>query len=168
MLINVHQTRLAEGLPLPARAHETDIGFDIPTAVDFSVAPGESVKVPTGLVFDLPEEPLMVGGVAYRVALIIEQRTGNGGKGLIPGATVVDPGYRSDREDVNGLTLLLRNVNRPYRWRRSKGVLAFKRGDRVVQGLFMLFPVLSLSLAGAGEIRWDTERGGKRFGATGR
>lgn len=164
--IKVFQTPLAEGLPLPARAHSTDIGWDIQTAVDFSVRPGEAVRVPTGLVFDLPEEPIVIGNMPHRLGLVIEQRTGNGGRGLFPAATIVDPGYRPDKDDPNGLTLLLRNMNRPGWFGRS--ALSFKRGDKVVQGIFLLFPGVELASAPASAIRWGTERGAKRFGATGR
>lgn len=164
--IKVFQTSLAKGLPLPSRAHLTDIGWDIQTAVDFSVAPGEAVRVPTGLVFDLPEEPVVIGTMPHRIGLVIEQRTGNGGRGLFPAATIVDPGYRSGKDDPSGLTLLLRNVNRP-RW-FGRNTLSFKRGDKVVQGIFLLFPWVELVGSSASDIRWDTARGAKRFGATGR
>lgn len=164
--IKVFQTSLAKGLPLPQRAHTTDIGWDIQAAVDFSVAPGEAVRVPTGLVFDLPEGPIVIGTMPHRLGLVIEQRTGNGGRGLFPAATIVDPGYRSDKDDPNGLTLLLRNVNRQGWF--GRGALSFKRGDKVVQGIFQLFPWVELAGASASDISWDTERGAKRFGATGR
>lgn len=164
--IKVFQTPLAKGLPLPQRAHSTDIGWDIQTAVDFSVAPGEAVRVPTGLVFDLPEGPIVIGTMPHRLGLVIEQRTGNGGRGLFPAATIVDPGYRSDKDDPNGLTLLLRNVNRAS-WIRNR-TLSFSRGDKVVQAIFLLFPCVELVDAPASDICWDTERGSKRFGATGR
>jgi dUTPase len=158
--IGVFQTPLAEGLPLPERAYESDVGFDIRTAVDFRVGPGESVRVPTGLVFDLPTEPFEIDGKLCRVALVIEQRTGNGGRGLIPAATIVDPGYRPDPTDVNGLTLLLRNI--------GNKTLKFKRGDAVVQGLFQLFVIPTLTKVEADEVEWDTDRGAERFGETGR
>lgn len=167
MHIQVYQTPLAAGLPIPSRAHLTDVGFDLQTAIDFSVGPGDPVRVPTGLVFDLPEKPFYIGGmfgfegrIPFRIALIIEQRTGNGGRGLIPAATVVDPGYRPDHDDENGLTLLLRNIGRD--------ILEFKRGDRVAQGLFI--PMIAPELIGVPgkKVHWKTERGKKRFGDTGR
>lgn len=153
--IKIHGTPITEGIELPNMAHPTeDVGFDIRTAVDFTVEPHRDVKVPTGLIFDLP-----VHGGLVRVALVIEQRTGNGGKGLIPGATIVDPGYRPDPEDPNGLTLWLRNV--------SDEKLEFKKGDRIVQGLFV--PMLAPALVSVGkeEVNWETKRGGTRFGGTG-
>lgn len=163
MRIRVYQTKLAEGLPLPARSHETDVGYDLATAVDFSVDPGCVVRVPTGLVFDLPLKKRRLWfffGPPLRLLLQIEQRTGNGSRGLFPAATVVDPAYRSDRNDENGLTLALRNV--------SLETLSFKRGDRVMQGLFFLAVTPTLRGVKANRIRWITDRGSKRFGATGR
>jgi dUTPase len=166
MQIRIHQTRLAAGLPLPQRAHASDVGFDLRSAIDFTVDPGKSVQVPTGLIFDLPIREFRLGGflgfggAPFRIALVIEQRTGNGGRGLYPAATIVDPGYRPDPEDEKGLTLLLRNV--------GTEVLVFARGDAVAQGLFSpIFTPIVLGVA-AKRIRWNTDRGPKRFGATGR
>ena len=166
MIIPIHQTSLAAGLPLPRLAHVgEDVGFDLPTAIDFTVEPGNSVKVPTGLVFDLPTATFRVGGffgiggIPVRIALVIEQRTGNGGRGLFPAATIVDPGYRPDASDENGLTLWLRNV--------GNDLLNFKRGDKVMQGLFILMAVPRLRLTPLDKIRWTTKRMGMRFGETG-
>lgn len=162
MRINVFQTKLAEGLPLPARSHETDVGYDLATAIDFSVDRGCVARVPTGLVFDLPLKRRRLGffGPSYRVMLRIEQRTGLGGRGLFPAATVVDPGYRPERNDEEGLVLLLRNV--------SLERLEFLKGARVAQGVFFLALTPTLCSAPADWIRWVTDRGSKRFGATGR
>jgi dUTPase len=165
MRIKVYQTNLAAGLPLPARSFLTDVGFNIATAIDFTVDGGESVKVPTGLVFDLPTRQFKVrtglfSSLPARLMLQIEQRTGNGGRGLFPAATIVDPGYRPDPEDEAGLTLWLRNV--------GKETLAFKRGDNVVQGLFVLCITPTIVQVPARLIRWDTDRGAGRFGSTGR
>jgi dUTPase len=166
MRIRIHQTKLALGLPLPRRAHPSDVGFDLRSCIDFTVDPGKSVQVPTGLIFDLSTKEFRIGGffgfggLPFRIALVIEQRTGNGGRGLYPAATIVDPGYRSDPEDEKGLTLLLRNV--------GTETLTFARGDAVAQGLFSpIFTPIVLGVS-AKRIRWNTDRGSKRFGATGR
>jgi dUTPase len=181
MRINVYRTAPAKDLPLPARAHESDIGYDLCSAIDFTVAPGDSIKVPTGLVFNLSEKTFYIGGfrlfgfrlwggLPFGIALIIKQRTGNGGKGLFPAATEVDPGYRPiiddyiativcDPFDPNGLVLWLRNV--------GNDTLTFKRGDKVVQGLFELRFKPKLVDAPFKKIKRFTARGAKRFGATG-
>lgn len=154
--IKIWQTPLAEGIPLPARAFEgEDAGYDLRTAVDFTVAPGQDVKVPTGLVIDIPISDMLARGFVR-----IEQRTGNGGRGLIPGATVVDAGYRSDPEDEKGLTLWLRNI--------GTETLTFKKGDAVMQMLFKPVLAPTITAVGKDQINWDTKRGGGRFGSTGR
>jgi len=164
MKIGVYVTSLAEGLygpqGVPERAHASDVGYDLRTTVGFSLDSGDGIKVPTGLVFDLPTEEFTVGGVPCRIAMLIEQRTGNGGRGLIPAATVVDAGYRPDPEDGSGLTLWLRNI--------GMYTLSFVRGDAVVQARFVFHPVPELVLVGEDQINWSTDRGSKRFGDTGR
>jgi dUTPase len=159
-------TPLAEGIPPPARAHHSDSGYDLRTCIDFTIHPGEVRDVPTGLVFDIPERAFrnkvrgLFGLGTYVWELKIEQRTGNGGKGLFPAATVVDAGYRPNHDDPNGLTLRLRNV--------GSDVLTFKRGDAVMQGLFVRNYTPTLRQVPKACIRWNTKRGNKRFGATGR
>jgi dUTP pyrophosphatase len=160
MKIKVFQTALAKGLPLPKRAYPSDVGFDLATVADLAVGPGEVAMIPTGLVFDLPTKRFTIGGIPHQLALVVEPRTGRGREGLIPAARVVDAGYRSEPNDVNGLTLALRNV--------GKDLITLQRGDRVAQGLFHLIPIPALVLSDARGINWDTDRKGGRFGSTGK
>ena len=46
--------RLDPELPLPARQHVTDAGYDLVSRIDVIVAAGERVVVPTGIAFALP------------------------------------------------------------------------------------------------------------------
>ncbi len=169
MQIGVYTTKLVGPNWIPKRVHQTDTGFDLKTAIDFSVKPGCNVKVPTGLVFDLPIEVVMQNGIPHQWTLVIEQRTGLAGRGLYPAATIVDAGYRPKPDDENGLTLSLFNVaRRPLLPWSSWNTLSFQRGDKVMQARFVLSPIPNLTYRGHGEVTWNTDRGDKRFGATGR
>lgn len=145
-----------EELPLPFRAHVgEDIGYDLCTAVDFIVGPGEQVFVPTGFIFDLP-----VHGGNFRVEMKIEQRTGTGTKGLFAAAKTVDAGYRPNPNDPEGLVLSLRNV-------ANDEPLVFKRGDRIAQAIFAIKYAPDLVEVPKENIKYDTGRGPKKFGDTG-
>ena len=55
--MNVRVRRLphAEGLPLPARQTAGSAGYDVSSAEEFTLAPGERKAVATGLTFELPD-----------------------------------------------------------------------------------------------------------------
>lgn len=147
--------RWGKALALPEKAHVgEDIGYDLQTAVDFTVKPGQEILVPTGFIFDLP-----VHSGHFRVEMKIEQRTGNGKKGLFAAAKTVDAGYRPDPKDRNGLVLCLRNV--------GNKTLRFKRGDRVAQAIFAIKYAPNLVEAPKEDLKYDTARGPKRLGDTG-
>ncbi len=62
-------------VPLPSYAHPGDAGADLTTTVDVTLAPGERVKVPTGVSIALPDgyvgpdpSPLRPGRVGRRDA----------------------------------------------------------------------------------------------------
>lgn len=148
--------RWGKALNIPEKAHAgEDIGYDLQTAVDFEVKPGQEVLVPTGFIFDLP-----VHSGHFRVEMKIEQRTGNGKKGLFAAAKTVDAGYRPDPNDPNGLVLCLRNV--------GNKTLKFKRGERVAQGIFAIKYAPNLAEVPKDQINYDTARGQKRLGDTGK
>lgn len=159
MKIKVWKSPLVAGLELPSRAYLTDGGYDLRTAVDLTVAPGECVDVPTGLFFDLPTKEFRLGGVPHRLVMRIDQRTGVASKGLFAAATVVDSGYRPDPKHPEGLVLRLRNV--------GTETLSYARGDRVAQALFLLVCTPKLEEAPQDKIFWDTDRGPGRFSSTG-
>lgn len=160
----MYQTPLAEGLPLPSKAHPTDVGWDIATAVDFVAEPGKPVKVPTGLVIDMPDYIFTTGWLWWKkrwvLSFVVKPRTGHGSRGFQPFATEFDTGYRPVRGDINGWVLCLCNL--------SDEPMEFKRGDRVAQivpTLVCAEPWVPITEA---QVKWLTKRGSKRFGATGK
>lgn len=164
MRIGVYQTPLAADLPLPQKAHPTDVGWDIPTAVDFVAEPGVPVKVPTGLVIEMPDKIFTTGYLWRRkkwvLSYVVKNRTGLGSRGLIAVATEIDSGYRPAKGDNNGLTLCLCNV--------SREPITCKRGDRVAQIVPVWVNASPWVSIPESQVTWRTLRGAKRFGETGR
>ena len=103
-------------VPLPSYAHPGDAGADLTTTVDVTLAPGERVKVPTGVSIALPD-----GYVA-----LIHPRSGlaeSAGVTLLNTPGTVDAGYRGE------IQVLLINLD-PHR------SVQLRRGDRIAQVVF--------------------------------
>jgi dUTP diphosphatase len=115
-MVDVLIRRHDEALPLPTYAHAGDAGADLVTTVDVTIAPGERVKVPTGVSIALPD-----GYVA-----LIHPRSGlaaASGVSIVNAPGTVDAGYRGE------IQVLLVNLDRDR-------AVELRRGDRIAQVVF--------------------------------
>src|SRR4051794_16671723 len=115
-MVDVLIRRHDDAVPLPRYAHAGDAGADLVTTVDVTIAPGERVKVPTGVSIALPE-----GYVA-----LIHPRSGlaaSSGLSIVNAPGTVDAGYRGEIE------VLLINLDRDH-------AVELRRGDRIAQVVF--------------------------------
>jgi dUTP pyrophosphatase len=111
--VDVLVVRVDPGLPLPSRAHPGDAGFDLHTAIDVDLGPGERAVVPTGLAIALP------GGYAA----FVHPRSGlaaSYGVTVVNTPGTVDAGYRGE------IKVIMFNTDR-------SSPVRFKRGDRIAQ-----------------------------------
>ena len=113
MSVPVLLKRLDGGIPIPTYARGGDAGADLVTRVDFTLAPGERVLVPTGVSIALPEG--YVALVHPRSGLAIKN-----GISLVNAPGTIDAGYRGEIQVVV--------INHD-----PKASVAFKRGDRIAQ-----------------------------------
>jgi dUTP pyrophosphatase len=111
--VDVLIKRLEPDLPLPARAHHGDAGFDLRAARDVDLAPGERAVVPTGIAIALPD-----GYAAF-----VHPRSGlaaRHGVTLVNAPGTIDAGYRGEI----AVTMINTDHAAPVR---------FRRGDRIAQ-----------------------------------
>ena len=111
--VEVLITRLEPDLPLPAYAHPGDAGADLVAATDVELAPGQRVKVRTGMAIALPD-----GFAAF-----VHPRSGLAdryGVGVVNAPGTVDAGYRGE------ICVLLVNHD-------SEHTVRLARGDRIAQ-----------------------------------
>ena len=136
--------RLDPEVPLPERAHPGDAGFDLRSAVDVEVEPGERAMVPTGLAVAIPEGHaglvLPRSGLASKHGLTMANAPG-----------LIDAGYRGE------VICAVVNLDRDH-------PVKIARGDRIAQLVVVAVPDL--------EARWVDElppsiRGDGGFGSTG-
>lgn len=115
-MVDVLIRRHDDAVPLPRYAHAGDAGADLITTVDVTIAPGQRVKVPTGVSIALPD-----GYVA-----LIHPRSGlaaASGVSIVNAPGTVDAGYRGE------ITVLLINLD-------PEQTVQLRRGDRIAQVVF--------------------------------
>ncbi|TVR64376.1 MAG: dUTP diphosphatase [Gemmatimonadales bacterium] len=131
-------------LPLPDRASGGAAGYDVRSAdEDFSLEPGETRAVATGLALELPSgvecQVRPRSGLALRSGVTVPNAPGT-----------IDPDYRGE------VKVILHNL--------SSDPVRIARGDRIAQLVFARFETPVLREA---ERLEETSRGGGGFGSTG-
>ena len=86
-----------------------DLAADLASCSTWNIAPGETVAVPTGIAFGLPDG----------FGALVEDRSGLALKGLTTLAGVIDPGYRGE------IKVVLTNL--------SQQPIVLNAGDRIAQ-----------------------------------
>lgn len=137
--------RLDPRAVLPARAHPGDAGLDLSALNGGEIAPGDRLRVGTGLAVAVPDGcaglVLPRSGLASRHGVTVANAPG-----------LIDSGYRGE------LQVLLVNLD-------SSQTFTFGAGERIAQ--FVVVEVLAGEPVEAAELD-DTERGGGGFGSSGR
>jgi len=114
--------RLDDGMPLPERAHPSDAGFDLRSAAELEVGPGERAMVPTGLAVAIPEGyaglVLPRSGLASKHGLTMANAPG-----------LIDAGYRGE------VICAVVNLDREH-------AVRIARGDRIAQLVIVAVPDL--------------------------
>jgi len=93
---------LGEGISIPSYAHETDAGMDIYSPSEYTIAPGETIIIPTGIKAAIPE--------GY--ALLIQPRSGQSAKTKLRVANtpgLIDSGYRDE------IGVIVENIEPPFK-----------------------------------------------------
>lgn len=152
-----------EGTILPTYAKPGDAGMDVTAAEDVQIKPGETVIVPTGLKFAIPEgyeiQVRPRSGISYRTSLRVSNSPGT-----------IDSGYRDE------LGIILSNTSPVCCCNEEKilnldsksgeiGIYNIKKGDRIAQIVLQELPKMKLSLVNS--VKEIGENRGGGFGSTG-
>jgi dUTP pyrophosphatase len=132
--------------PLPSGSTAGAAGIDL-RAATFNrtvLCPGDTVLIPTGLVFEVPEAIVMLllprSGLGHKHGIVLGNSTG-----------VIDPDFRGE---------VMVSV-----WNRSDDTYYINPGDRICQALFLPFYRVELSPV---EELTSTDRDAGGLGSTGR
>ena len=128
-------------LVMPTRATEGSAGYDLSSAIDCDIYPGQRMVVQTGFAWQFPVG--LCGQIWPRSGLAAKH-------GIDVLAGLIDSDYRGE------ISVVLIN--------HGQDAFHIKRGDRIAQMVLVPFYALGLS---EGEIP-ETQRGDGGFGSTGR
>lgn len=164
-MIDIYVELIREGVKLPFYANPYDAGMDVCAAEDIVIKPGETVIIPTGLKFAIPEEYEIQVRPRSGISLKTPLRLANS-----PGT--IDAGYRdelgiiinntSDKDsfsDENDEMLTLDSKG------NKKGVYIIRKGERVAQLVLARVPRMNLKVVDSVK-EIGVNRGGG-FGSTG-
>jgi dUTP pyrophosphatase len=129
---------------LPTRAHESDVGWDLASPIEFKLNPGETRRIDFGIIVDIPDGYYIQ--VHNRSSVVWKYNTM-----MALGTGTVDTQYRG--------TILC-----PF-YNFGQEQVQFNRGDRLAQ--MVIRPVVDAILE-EGDVNTDTERGDGAYGSTGR
>jgi dUTP pyrophosphatase len=147
--IQIH--KLDPNAKIPTRTYKTDAGLDLYALEDTIIAVGETRLVKTGVAIQVPE-----GYVG-----MIKSRSSLGIKGLQVGAGVVDTDYAGD------LSIVVHNFSATEKVTIDTELprYIFKAGDKIAQLVLLKIETPEPMET---KVLWDSERGSKGFGHSGR
>jgi dUTP pyrophosphatase len=143
--MDVRITRRESAVPLPRYQTEGAAGFDLASAVDMTVQPGEVTLVPTGLVIEVPVGHFL--GIFARSSTPLKR-----GLMVANGVGIVDADYCGPTDEIRIEVLNF-----------TAAPVTIARGDRLAQGVILPFVRAEWREATTIDRR---DRGG--FGGTGR
>lgn len=135
--------KLTEDAVTPEYAHESDSGFDLYTAEEVTILPGERAAIPTGLKFFLPRD----------LGMQIRPRSGNSLSGKYGDVLLgtIDNGYTGEVKIITA-----NYSNKP---------ITIPKGTKLAQAV--MEKVINVSFTETTEDLPNTNRGEKGFGSTG-
>lgn len=110
-----------EYVNLPQRKTKQSAGYDIESAVNVVINPGETKLIPTGIKAYMDENEWL--GIYIRSSIAVKY-----GIILANSVAVIDSDYYNNPDNEGHLMLPIRNV--------SKDVCKIRKGDRIAQGIF--------------------------------
>lgn len=122
----VIQSYLDKDIKIPERATKYSAGYDLASAEDITINPGEIKLVPTGLKADMPEDEALF--VYPRSSLGIKKRLT-----MSNNVGVVDKDYYNNAENEGHIMIPIYNF--------GTEVQVIKKGERIAQGIFQKYGI---------------------------
>jgi len=139
--IKVKIKRINKNAKMPIHGTDEAAGFDLSSLDNYILNPGQILKIPTGLAFEIPKG----------FFLMIASRSGLAVKGIVQLGSVIDSDYRGE------VHFILYNS--------SEEKYFIEKGDRIAQAV--LIPVFRADFFEAENLN-ETKRGTGGFHSTGK
>jgi dUTP pyrophosphatase len=143
--VEIKIARIRDGVELPRYVPESAACFDFQSAVDLIIKPNEVVKVPSGLIIQVPP--------GFMLCVAPRSSAPEHGISMPHSFGIIDPTYCGPEDEV-----LIQIQN------RTKKPIQIKRGQRIAQGFFLETPKVIWKEVAKDELAPES-RGG--FGSTG-
>lgn len=144
--MEIKVTRVRDDVELPRYVPESAACFDLQSAVDVEVAPGEYTPIPSGLIVHVPP--------GYMFVIAPRSSAPKYGISMPHSIGIVDPTYNGPEDEVQ--ILVHNRTDKPVR---------IEKGQRIAQGFFLQVPHIVWKEVGRDELA-SKSRGG--FGSTGK
>ncbi|MGI6084266.1 MAG: dUTP diphosphatase [Acetivibrionales bacterium] len=163
-MVDVFVEIVREGVKLPFYANPYDAGMDVCAAEEVIIEPGQTVIIPTGLKFAIPEgyeiQVRPRSGISLKTPLRIANSPGT-----------IDSGYRDELGIIVNNSSTTGNAKHPDEYinldskGNIKGTYIIRKGERIAQLVLAEVPRMNLRVVGSVK-NIGTDRGGG-FGSTG-
>lgn len=120
--------KIYEGIRLPRRATAGSAGYDFFSPADFTIKPGETIKIPTGICVEMDQEWVLKcyprSGLGFKYRLQLDNTVG-----------IIDSDYY-DSDNEGHIFIKITNDSK-----RSWKNLSVHRGDGFAQGIFVEYGI---------------------------
>lgn len=164
-MIDVFVEIIREGAKLPFYANQHDAGMDVCAAEDTVIKPGETVIIPTGLKFAIPEgyeiQVRPRSGLSFKTPLRLANSPGTIDAGYRDELGIIVNNISPEGNNSSGNEALLTLDSKG----NQKGTYIVRKGERIAQLVLAEVPRMNLKVVDSVK-DIGTDRGGG-FGSTG-
>lgn len=120
--------KIYEGIRLPRRATAGSAGYDFFSPADFTIKPGETIKIPTGICVEMDQEWVLKcyprSGLGFKYRLQLDNTVG-----------IIDSDYYNSDNEGHIFIKVTNDSKRPW---KNLNVL---RGEGFAQGIFVEYGI---------------------------
>lgn len=113
------------GIQLPKRATKHSAGYDFFAPCDFTLQPGMSIKIPTGIKVQLDEDKVLAllprSSFGFKYKMHLDNSVG-----------VIDADYYNNPDNEGHIWVSMTNMS-------ADRVMQVKKGDKFIQGLILTY-----------------------------
>lgn len=116
-----------EGLKKPKRATKASAGYDFYSPLDFTLTPGQTIKIPTGIRSKMPDDYVLMiyprSGLGFKYRLQLNNTVG-----------VIDSDYFNAKNEGHIMIKITNDSN-------ENKTVEVKKGEGFAQGIFMMYGI---------------------------